>query len=91
MPKIDEEYLNDKLTESHSMQAKKRYAPEFKAKVALEAIEPQASVSAIGEKYQISKSLVYEWRNILRENAFVVFDEKRQFIKGKGLRNIDVI
>jgi transposase-like protein len=77
MRKIDEEYLNDKQSESYSMQAKKRYAPEFKAKVALEAIEPQASVSAIAEKYQISKSLVYEWRNKLIQEAAVIFDERR--------------
>jgi transposase len=90
MRKIDEEYLNDKQTESHSMQAQKRYAPEFKAKVALEAIEPQTSISAIAEKYQISASLVYEWRNKLIQQAAVIFDERRE-MRMTQIVNRDVI
>lgn len=60
------------------MRIKKQYAPEFKASVALEAIDSQASISAISEKYQISKSLVYEWRNKLIQEAALIFDERRE-------------
>ena len=45
------------------MATKKNYQPEFKAKVALEAIKSQKGTAEICSEYKIPLSNLYEWRD----------------------------
>lgn len=40
-----------------------KFTAEFKAQVALAAISNQMTVSEIVEKYNVSKTMVYQWKD----------------------------
>ena len=58
------------------MNYKKKLTPEFKAKVALEAIQETMTVSEIARKYEISPSAVTKFKEELFANASQVFEPK---------------
>lgn len=44
------------------MARRKKYTPEFKAKVVIELLEGDDSLSAVAGRYQISPGLLSDWR-----------------------------
>jgi transposase-like protein len=60
-------------------EAKKRkvHAPEFKAKVGLEAVRGVKTISEIAQEYGVHPVLVGQWKKEILENAGVLFDAKR--------------
>ena len=50
------------------------HTPEFKTKVALEAIQGDASLSELASKYGVQVSLVAEWKRQVSENMANIFD-----------------
>lgn len=58
------------------MKSKRKFSAEFKAKVAIEAIKQQETVSEIAVKYQIHPNQISEWKRQFLENAELVFTEK---------------
>ena len=55
------------------MSIKKNYEPEFKAKVALEAIKNQKAVAELCSEYKIPSTNLYEWRDKALSNLYQVF------------------
>ncbi len=55
------------------MGTKKNYSPEFKAKVALEAIKNQKGNAEICSEYQIPATNLYEWRDKVLGNLDQLF------------------
>lgn len=56
------------------MQDKRKFTPEFKAQVALEALcADERAVQALGHKYGLAESQIYAWRKELRWKAPFVF------------------
>ena len=51
----------------------KRYDPEFKARVALEAAQEQESLAQIGQRYRVHPVLVGQWKKQLLQRAAEVF------------------
>ncbi len=51
----------------------KRYDPEFKARVALEAAQEQESLAQIGQRYRVHPVLVGQWKKQLLKRAADVF------------------
>ena len=51
-----------------------KFTAEFKAQVALAAISNQMTVSEIVEKYKVSKTMVYQWKDEFLSNASKVFE-----------------
>lgn len=58
-----------------SKQTRRKFAPEFKAKVALEAVKNQQTLSEIGLKYGLSPVVISKWKSELLENMAGVFEK----------------
>lgn len=54
-------------------QTRRKFTPEFKAKVALEAVKNQQTLSEIGLKYDLSPVVISKWKSELLENMAGVF------------------
>jgi len=57
---------------------KKSYTAEFKAKVALEAIKGERSLSELASKYEVHPNQIGQWRKALLAGMPEVFSEKRR-------------
>lgn len=55
-----------------------QYSPEFKAKVALEALKEQQTLAELGACYGVHPTLVAQWKKQLREGLPQVFTERRR-------------
>ena len=60
-------------------EAKKRnvHPPEFKAKVALEALRGVKTINEIGQEYGVHPITVGHWKKELQEQAKTLFEGKR--------------
>ena len=58
------------------MKTRRRFTAEFKAKVALEAIQSHQTVAELATKYQIHPTQIAAWRREAVEKLSKVFDEK---------------
>jgi len=56
------------------MKGRKNYTPEFKAKVALEALKGEKSISQIAFEFGVHPNMVSRWKTEFLENAYKVFD-----------------
>jgi transposase-like protein len=60
------------------MKAKRRrHAPEFKARVALEALKGVRTIQEIAKEYEVHPVQVSEWKKIMSEGAPGVFGPDR--------------
>lgn len=57
---------------------RKNHSSAFKAKVALEAIKEQHSLSDLAERFQVHRNQVALWKRQLQENAEGVFVRERE-------------
>jgi transposase len=55
---------------------RKRYGAEFKAKVALEAIRGELTLSQLGAKYGVHQTVINAWKKQAVENLSTVFESK---------------
>lgn len=55
---------------------RKRYSAEFKAKVALEAIRGDLTLSQLGAKYGVHQTMINTWKKQAIENLSTVFESK---------------
>lgn len=55
---------------------RKRFDPEFKARVALEALREQESLSQIGRRHGVHPVVVGQWKKRLAGRAMEVFSKK---------------
>lgn len=53
-----------------------KHSPEFKAKVALEAVQEQETVAAIARRYKVHPNQIYKWKQELLQNIARVFEPK---------------
>ncbi len=60
-------------------EAKKRkvHAPEFKAKVGLEALRGLKTINEIGQEYGVHPVQVGQWKKEIQEQAKTLFEGKR--------------
>jgi len=54
-----------------------RHKEEFKAKVAIEALKEQRTISEIAGQYQIHPNQVTKWKNQLMQGAAAIFEDGR--------------
>jgi putative transposase len=54
------------------------YSPEFKAKVALEALKEQQTLAELGASYGVHPNLVAQWKRQLRDGLPQLFRDPRQ-------------
>jgi transposase len=59
------------------MRTRRRFSGEFKAKVALEAIQGHQTVAELATKYEIHPTQIAAWKREAVEKLVQVFDAKR--------------
>ena len=55
------------------MNKRKRYSAEFKAKVALEALKEQKTLSELSNQYQIHSVQISNWKKQLLDGSALIF------------------
>jgi transposase-like protein len=60
------------------MQKRKRYNSEFKAKVALEAMKEQRTLSELSSEYSIHSNQIADWKKQLASGAKTVFEHSKK-------------
>lgn len=56
------------------MSKRKQHAPEFKAKVALEALKGEQTVAELASRFGIPPTMIHSWKRVLLEGASGVFE-----------------
>ena len=55
---------------------RRKFTPEFKAKVALEALKETSTKGDLAKKYEIAPEMISRWKKELVENANMAFGAK---------------
>ena len=58
------------------MKTRRRFTAEFKAKVALEAIRGERTISDLATKHQLHPNQITQWKRQAIENLAKAFDDK---------------
>lgn len=56
--------------------SRKKFSPEFKAKVALEAIKEQKTIAELALQFDIHPTQIVTWKKRFLENSAAAFSEK---------------
>jgi transposase len=62
---------------------RKQYSPQFKAKVALEAVKAEKTVAELASQYTLHPTVINGWKKQLLEQASDVFEKPNSEQKGK--------
>ena len=58
------------------MKTRRRFSAEFKAKVALEAIRGERTISELATKHQLHPNQITQWKRQAIENLAKAFDDR---------------
>ena len=58
------------------MKTRRRFTAEFKAKVALEAIQGHRTVAELGKRHELHPNLIAQWKRQAIEKLAKVFDDR---------------
>ena len=56
------------------MSKRKQHPPEFKARVALEALKGEETVSDLASRFGVHPTMIHQWKRALLEGASGVFE-----------------
>ncbi len=56
------------------MSKRKNHSPEFKAKVALEALKGERTVAELASQFSVHPTMIHSWKRALLEGASGVFE-----------------
>ena len=62
---------------------RKKYPPEFKAKVALAALKNEETMSELSARFGVHPTMINNWKRTLLDNASVLFDKGQKSQKEK--------
>ncbi len=67
------------------MSKRKQHHPEFKAKVALEALKGEETVSELASRFGVHPTMIHQWKRALLEGASGVFERgSRKSMKSRS-------
>ena len=58
------------------MKSKRKFTPEFKAKVAIEAVKGQKTLSELSKQYELTPKQISEWKKEFLSKAALVFTKE---------------
>jgi transposase-like protein len=53
--------------------SRRKYTAEFKAKVAMEALQERSTLSELSKRYEVHPNMIVQWKKLLIDNSFTVF------------------
>jgi transposase len=59
------------------MTKRKQHRPEFKARVALEALKGEQTVSELASRFSVHPTMTHQWKKALLEGASELFERGR--------------
>jgi transposase-like protein len=62
---------------------RKKYPPEFKAKVALAALKNEETISELSARFGVHPTMINNWKRTLLDNASGIFDKGHKTRKQK--------
>lgn len=65
-------------------QTRRKFTPEFKAKVAVEAIKEQHTLSELSKKFEVSPVVISKWKGEFLDNMSIVFEREDSKKKEEG-------
>ncbi|WP_141701165.1 transposase [Methyloceanibacter methanicus] len=66
---VDLETPVGELESKYDWWKRKQYSPEFKAKVALEALKGEEAVSELASRFGIQSTMIHQWKRALLDGA----------------------
>ena len=60
------------------MMKRKQHRPEFKARVALEALKGEQTVTELASRFGVHPTMVHQWKKALLEGATDIFQRGRR-------------
>ena len=60
---------------------RKQYSPQFKAKVALEAVRGEKTISELASQYEVHPTMINNWKRQLLEDASNLFEKGSEATK----------
>jgi len=63
---------------------RKQYSPQFKAKIAIEAIQGQKTAPELASQYGIHPTMINTWKRQLLESASELFDKGKSASKAQS-------
>ena len=55
------------------MKSRRKFTPEFKAKVVLDALQERESTSELAKKYSLNSEQINKWKREFKANAAILF------------------
>ena len=62
-------------------QTRRKFSPEFKAKVALEAAKEQLTLAQLSQKYEVNSVTISKWKSEFLANMSAAFTAQKDSIK----------
>jgi transposase len=59
------------------MTKRKQHKPEFKARVALEALKGEQTVAELASRFEVHPTMIHQWKKALLDGASEVFKRGR--------------
>ena len=64
------------MTNNTKTRSRRKYTAEFKAKVAMEALQERMTLSELSKKYEVHPNQIAMWKNRLKEQSTNVFKNR---------------
>ena len=64
---------------------RRRFSPEYKAKVALDAVKEHSTLAQLASKYGVHTSQITAWKKELKDSAAAVFSGDKKLLTDESL------